>query len=97
MTEQSIFNISTEIHDQLLQVRLNDQSLFCLNKPTVEYYQLTLEQDGGQYVIWMRQSYNNFARLFTTENQALASQIMNTTSDALTRLTMLALNHPAGD
>lgn len=29
MSEQTIFNISTEIHNQHLQVRLNDRSIFC--------------------------------------------------------------------
>ncbi|TQI77304.1 thioredoxin-like protein [Serratia fonticola] len=88
MSEQTIFNISTEIYDQHLQVRLNDSSLFCLNMPTAERYQLTLEQDAGQYVIWMRQSNNGFARLFSTEDQELASLIMNTTADVLTRMAM---------
>lgn len=86
MSEQTIFNISTEIHGQHLQVRLNDRSLFCLNKPTTERYQLTLEQDAGKYVIWMRQSNNGFARLFSTEDPELASLIMNTTADVLTRM-----------
>lgn len=86
MSEQTIFNISTEIHGQHLQVRLNDRSLFCLNMPTTERYQLTLEQDAGKYVIWMRQSNNGFARLFSTEDPELASLIMNTTADVLTRM-----------
>lgn len=90
MSEQTIFNISTEIHDQHLQVRLNDRSIFCLNKPTAERYQLTLEQDGGNYVIWMRQSNNGFARLYSTADPELASLIMNTTADVLTRMAMAA-------
>jgi thiol-disulfide isomerase/thioredoxin len=88
MSEQTIFNISTEIHGQHLQVRLNDRTLFCLNMPTVERYQLTLEQDAAKYVIWMRQSNNGFSRLFTTEDPELASMIMNTTADVLTRMAM---------
>lgn len=88
MSEQTIFNISTEIHDQHLQVRLNDRSLFCLNMPTADRYQLTLEQNAGQYVIWMRQSNNGFARLFSTEDPELASLMMDTTADALTRMAM---------
>ncbi|HHO9701223.1 hypothetical protein [Citrobacter braakii] len=90
MSEQTIFNISTEIHGQHLQVRLNDRSLFCLNMPTVERYQLTMEEKAGQYVIWMRQSNNGFARLFTTEDQELASLIMNTTADVLTRMAIVS-------
>ena len=90
MSEQTIFNISTEIHDQHLQVRLNDRSIFCLNKPTAERYQLTLEQDAGNYVIWMRQSNNGFARLYSTEDRELASLIMNTTADVLTRMAITA-------
>lgn len=90
MSEQTIFNISTEIHDQHLQVRLNDRSIFCLNKPTAERYQLTLEQDAGNYVIWMRQSNNGFARLYSTEDPELASLIMNTTANVLTRMAITA-------
>ncbi|EKS7814715.1 hypothetical protein [Edwardsiella piscicida] len=88
MSEKTIFNISTEIHDQHLLVRLNDSNLFCLNMPTADRYQLTLEQDAGKYVIWMRQSNNGFARLFSTEDPELASLIMDTTADALTRMAM---------
>lgn len=88
MSEQTTFNISTEIHDQHLQVRLNDRSLFCLNMPTADRYQLTLEQNAGQYVIWMRQSNNGFARLFSTEDPELANNIMNITADALQRIAM---------
>ncbi|MCP2234103.1 thioredoxin fold domain-containing protein [Erwinia aphidicola] len=96
MSEQTIFNISTEIHDQHLQVRLNDRSIFCLNKPTAERYQLTLEQDAGNYVIWMRQSNNGFARLYSTEDPELASLIMNTTANVLTRMAMVTSQaHPA--
>ncbi|PKH19382.1 hypothetical protein CIG19_20310 [Enterobacterales bacterium CwR94] len=90
MSEQTIFNISTNIHDQHLQVLLNDRSIFCLNKPTAERYQLTLEQDAGNYVIWMRQSNNGFARLYSTEDPELASLIMNTTADVLTRMAITA-------
>jgi thiol-disulfide isomerase/thioredoxin len=88
MSEQTIFNISTEIHGQHLLVRLNDRSIFCLNKPTAERYQLTLEQDAGKYVIWMRQGYSAYARLYTTEDVELASLIMSTTADALSRMAM---------
>lgn len=88
MSEQTLFNISTEIHGQHLQIRLNGRTLFCLNKPTAERYQLTMEQDAGKYVIWMRQSNNGFARLYSTEDPELASQIMSTTADALSCLAM---------
>lgn len=88
MSEQTIFNISNEIHGQHLLVRLNDRSIFCLNKPTDERYQLTLEQDAGKYVIWMRQGYSAYARLYTTEDAELASLIMSTTADALSRMAM---------
>lgn len=88
MSEQTIFNISTEIHGQHLMVRMNDRSIFCLNKPSAERYQLTLEQDAGKYVIWMRQGYSAYARLYTTEDPEQASQIMSTTADALSRMAM---------
>lgn len=88
MSEQTIFNISTEIHGQHLLVRLNDRSIFCLNKLAAERYQLTLEQDAGIYVIWMRQGYSAYARLYTTEDAELASLVMSTTADALSRLAM---------
>lgn len=90
MSAHTVFNLSTDIHGQHLQVRLNDRSLFCLNMPTADRYQLTLEQDAGQYVIWMRQSNNGFARLFSTEDPVLASLIMNTTADELTRMARAA-------
>ncbi|MFP2241059.1 hypothetical protein ACLEX4_21405 [Pseudescherichia vulneris] len=88
MSEQTISNISTEIHGQHLLVRLNDRSIFCLNKPSAERYQLTLEQDAGKYVIWMRQGFSAYARLYTTEDPEQASQIMSTTADALSRMAM---------
>ncbi|MNB70153.1 hypothetical protein D3C76_649940 [compost metagenome] len=88
MSEQTIFNISTEIHGQHLMVRMNDRSIFCLNRPTTERYQLTLEQDAGKYVIWMRQGYSAYARLYTTEDPEQASLIMSTTADALSRIAM---------
>lgn len=88
MSEQTIFNISTEIHGQHLMVRMNDRSIFCLNRPTTERYQLTLEQDAGKYVIWMRQGYSAYARLYTTEDPDQASLIMSSTADALSRIAM---------
>lgn len=99
MSEQAIFNISTEIHDQHLLVRLNERSLFSLNKPTEERYLLSLERENGNYVIWMRQGYSVFARLFSTDDSELASLIMSTTADALSRMAMNASNTqrvPAG-
>lgn len=99
MSEHSIFNISTEIHDQHLLVRLNERSLFSINKPTEERYLLSLERENGNYVIWMRQGYSVFARLFTTDDSELASLIMSTTADALSRMVMNASNiqrAPAG-
>jgi TrbB protein len=88
MSEQTVNDITTEIHGQHLQVRLNDRSLFCLNHPTRERYQLTLEQDAGLHTLWMRQSCNGFARLFVTDSTELAARIMNITAEALNRMAM---------
>lgn len=88
MSEQTVNETSIEIHGQHLQVRLNGRSLFNLNRPLDDRYQLTLEQDAGQYTIWMRQSCNGFAKLFTTDDPELANNIMNTTADALQRMAM---------
>lgn len=88
MSEQTVNETSIEIHGQHLQVRLNGRSLFNLHRPLDDRYQLTLEQDSGQYTIWMRQSCNGFARLFTTDDPELANNIMNTTADALQRMAM---------
>ncbi|WP_337274584.1 hypothetical protein [Serratia sp. MMO-28] len=67
---------------------MNGRRLFNLYHPLADRYQLTLEQDASQYTIWMRQSCNGFARLFTTSDAELASSIMNTTADALQCMAM---------
>lgn len=88
MSEHNPCETSIEIHGHNLQVRLNGRSLFNLYRPLADRYQLTLEQDDGHYTIWMRQSRNGFARLFSTDDPEQANSIMNITADALQRMAM---------
>lgn len=86
MSEKALFNISTDIHGQHLQVRLNNNTLFCLHMPTSEPYQLTVDKYGNQYTLGMHKDNLGFVRLFTTEDKALADQMMNATAEVLTRM-----------
>lgn len=86
MSEKTFNAITTEVHGQHLSVRMNGHCLFNLHRPLDQRYQLTLEQDADQYTIWMRQHCNGFSRLYTTRDAGLASNIMDTTADALQRM-----------
>ncbi|WP_272689659.1 thioredoxin fold domain-containing protein [Providencia sp. PROV033] len=86
MSEKTLFNISTDIHGQHLQVRLNNNTLFFLHMPIAEPYQLTVEKYGSQYTLCMHKDNMGFVRLFTTDDKALADQMMNSTADVLTRM-----------
>ncbi|WP_419236795.1 hypothetical protein [Serratia fonticola] len=94
MSEHKACDTSIEINGQHLQVRLNGHSLFSLYRPSPDRYLLTLEQDNGQYTIWMRQPCNVFARLFSTDDPELANNIMNITADALQRMAMNEIQPP---
>lgn len=94
MSEHKACDTSIEINGQHLQVRLNGHSLFSLYRPSPDRYLLTLEQDNGQYTIWMRQPCNVFARLFSTDDPELANNIMNITADALQRMAMNEIQAP---
>ncbi|MBC3252420.1 thioredoxin fold domain-containing protein [Serratia fonticola] len=95
MSEHKACDTSIEINGQHLQVRLNGHSLFSLYRPSPDRYLLTLEQDNGQYTIWMRQPCNVFARLFSTDDPELANNIMNITADALQRMAMNEIPAPS--
>ncbi len=86
MTEQTHHDVTSDIRGQQLQVRMNGNSLFTLNQPLADRYQLTLEKEQDQYTLWMRQSCNGFARLFVTDSEELAGNIMNVTADALSMM-----------
>lgn len=86
MTLPSANAITTRIHQQHLQVRLNDRTLFSLISPLDNSGQLTLETVAGEHHILMRQSGHNVTRLFVTKDETLAGQVMDATSDALSEM-----------
>lgn len=83
MTEHTHHDVTSDIRGQQLRVRMNGSTLFVLNQPLADRYQLTLEKEHDQYTLWMRQSCNGFARLYVTDSETLAGHIMNVTADAL--------------
>lgn len=86
MTQPSPDAITTRIHQQHLQVRLNGRTLFSLISPLDNSGQLTLETVAGEHLILMRQSGHNVTRLFVTQDETLAGKVMDATSDALSEM-----------
>lgn len=88
-------DITSELHGQHLQVKMNGQNLFALNRPLSEQYQtpyqLTLDKEGDQYIVLMQKEYyHDKHRLYVTDSAELASSILNVTSEALSTLAMRA-------
>lgn len=85
---------SVEIYGQHLRIQFDGNTLFSLYRPLADRYLLTLEQDNGQYTLWMHPSNRSGIRLFSTCDAELAGSIMNITNDALQRMVIDEIQKP---
>lgn len=86
MLNNTTYDIKTTVEGSLLQVKLNGNYLYSLNRLPEEHYHLTIEQTGDQHTLWLNLLCSGRTKLYAASDAELVTRISNATSEVLHRM-----------